>query len=139
MKICGKCDRPRETKHAWCKACQSAYNKAHYRANAEVNRLKTRQWAVANPEKVRANNAKRDKEAMRLAVAEYRKKNPEKMRQQYASYAKRNPDKRAALEAKRRLIHKRATPKWANRFFMADAYELAQLRTKATGYQWVVD
>jgi len=32
-----------------------------------------------------------------------------------------------------------ATPKWANRFFMAEAYELAQLRTKITGIHWEVD
>jgi len=32
-----------------------------------------------------------------------------------------------------------ATPAWANGFFISEAYELAQLRTKITGIPWEVD
>lgn len=32
-----------------------------------------------------------------------------------------------------------ASPGWANKFFMQEAYDLARLRTKVTGYAWHVD
>jgi hypothetical protein len=33
----------------------------------------------------------------------------------------------------------KATPSWANLFFIEEAYDLAQRRTEATGFQWHVD
>ena len=30
-------------------------------------------------------------------------------------------------------------PKWANKFFISEAYALAALRTKMFGYEWHVD
>jgi hypothetical protein len=33
----------------------------------------------------------------------------------------------------------RATPAWANHFFIEEAYDLAQRRTKSTGIKWHVD
>jgi len=51
---------------------------------------------------------------------------------------------RAFLTAKIHLSHRRkviksATPAWANLFFMREIYDLASLRTKATGIPWEVD
>jgi len=54
-------------------------------------------------------------------------------------YAKKHPDKFAAKSAKRKSEKLRATPSWANRFFIREAYHLAMLRTKATGIKWHVD
>lgn len=39
----------------------------------------------------------------------------------------------------RRAIEKRATPAWANQFFMAEIYDLAHRRTKVTGTLWHTD
>lgn len=37
------------------------------------------------------------------------------------------------------VSRREAMPVWANEFFMNEAYDLARLRTKITGYKWVVD
>lgn len=66
-------------------------------------------------------------------MREWRQKNIEKVR-----LAANSPEMRAyrsALRAK----EKRATPAWANAFFIKEAYELASLRTKMTGVVWHVD
>jgi len=54
-------------------------------------------------------------------------------------WAKNNPSRANANNAKRRLIQQNVTPKWANQFFIQEIYDLAQLRTKATGFKWHVD
>lgn len=46
---------------------------------------------------------------------------------------------KAASLALRRARKKYATPKWSNSFFIREAYHLARLRTKATGFKWHVD
>lgn len=56
-----------------------------------------------------------------------------------ARWLQKNPDKAAMKKADRRSKKLQATPAWANRFFMSEAYHLAQLRTKATGIAWAVD
>jgi hypothetical protein len=32
-----------------------------------------------------------------------------------------------------------ATPSWSNKFFVAEAYDIAKRRTVLTGFQWQVD
>jgi hypothetical protein len=45
----------------------------------------------------------------------------------------------AEKSARRRRGEKIAVPKWANKFFMQEAYRLAKLRSEITGFQWQVD
>ena len=47
--------------------------------------------------------------------------------------------RRAVAQAKRRARLLQAMPKWANEFFIEEAYDLAARRTKITGFLWVVD
>lgn len=35
--------------------------------------------------------------------------------------------------------YRKVTPKWANTFFLKEAYRLARLRTRLTGIKWEVD
>lgn len=39
----------------------------------------------------------------------------------------------------RRALEKRATPAWANQFFMAEIYDISHRRTKVTGTLWHTD
>jgi len=48
---------------------------------------------------------------------------------------KRNFVKRA----RKQHLANRANPKWANRFFISEIYDLAERRTKATSFKWEVD
>lgn len=75
----------------------------------------------------------------RVAQRLFRERNPEYIRGKDRRYRLQNPHQRAFREAKRRAIAKRATPKWANDFFMTEIYDLARLRTKLTGIKWHVD
>lgn len=101
---------------------------AKYRTeNKERCKASLRAWYVVNSEKQKARSAK------------WRKENPGKQNALKALWAKRNPACGAAHTAKRRAAQLRATPAWANAFFIEEAYDLAQLRTKATDFKWHVD
>jgi len=55
------------------------------------------------------------------------------------AWKKANPHIANASTAMRRAQKKHANMKWANPFFIREAYDLAKLRTKATGFEWEVD
>jgi hypothetical protein len=123
----------------------------------ECMRARSRKWAAANPEKVIAKNAAfyaADPAGQRARASEHYRKNAptanararrwmrenqERHQQSRRDWVERN---RAVLSLhcnNRRAAAMRATPSWANRFFMEEAYRLAQLRTRLTGFQWHVD
>ena len=95
-------------------AKNSAYNKRRYTNPEYVKRTRERAnaWGKANREKASAN-----------------------VRKHY----ERNPDKARMKLAKRRAAKLRREATWGNRFFIAEAYRLATLRSKVTGVPWVVD
>ena len=144
-----------------------AYMKAWHLANPlteeqkEVARARTRAWSLANPltdeqkerraerartPESRENNTTRSKawyaanrtranaSARSWAIA-----NPDKVAEYDARYDKANPHKRRAKVANRKATKIRATPQWANTFFIAEAYQLAVLREKTCGGKWHVD
>lgn len=113
-------------------------------------------WRQQNPERVKANNDKRPKKTTRanrkLGIAAVSKASyaaqryemdkqrlAERYRANAAKWLKANPDKAAAKKAERRARKLRAQPAWANKFFISEAYHLAQLRTRVTGRPWEVD
>ena len=124
-----------------------------------------RAWRLANPKKAAAivlNAKAKKREKYRSLHRAWRERNPEKTKQEWteerkrvhAAWVKKNPDRRAlhnrkwlvnnrdkvnATYANRRAKKLNATPAWANKFFISEAYHLARLRTKATGFQWHVD
>ena len=76
--------------------------------------------------------------AARAKDAEVRAKDKEKILARAASW-RRNIAHRSAYSAQKRAANAKATPKWANRFFIEEAYDLARRRTAATGVDWHVD
>ena len=103
---------------------------------------KRKEWRKANPEKVkgykRAYHAK-NAEKIKAKVMKWVSENPEKRRANVRKWDKEHADQCAAKLAKRRATKLNATPKWANAFFIKEAYHLAKLRTKVTGFEWHVD
>lgn len=84
----------------------------------------------------------------------YHAKNKKKMNEKSARYKHAHLDRQRALgrawqaaniikaydrNAARRAMSKKASPTWANAFFIEEAYRLAALRTKVLGYSWHVD
>lgn len=116
------------------------------RNNRERNKAAKMAWEAANPEKVKAYSqrvqakwraANRDLARARTLASKWKK--IEHYRQGSADWAKANPH-RARAKYKAYMTRKRqAMPGWANEFFIEEAYHLAQLRGKATGFPWHVD
>jgi hypothetical protein len=89
-----------------------AYNVKWRKEHADLRAAGRARWAAANPEKHAAGKIK----WKRTHVAAVN-----------------------AAHSRRRATKIQATPAWANEFFIEEAYHLAQLRTKATGFEWHVD
>ena len=142
---------------AYDKQKKKASNAAWYQRNKERRLAKANEWVANN--RVRHSAAvrrwakenrdrflelrrafhQRHKERLNAESAAYRAANPEKIKALKAAYRKKNPGVDASYGAKRRAISKLATPSWANKFFIEEAYRLAALRTKMLGYPWHVD
>lgn len=72
----------------------------------------------------------------------WREKNKEKVKDYSAQYKKANRAMLTALERKRQTAKLNRTPKWLTDFdylHMQCLYQVAAMRTKATGYEWNVD
>lgn len=98
-----------------CKKCSSLRAQAWKTANRD-------RAAVRDAEAYRANC-----DARKAAVAQYKRDNPGKVN---------------AMKSARKAHAKKATPAWANQFFIEEAYQLAALRTRQqTGgvSKWHVD
>lgn len=114
-------------RQSWCKTCQRMSERAAYAANPAKKRASNSAWDQAN----------RDK---RAAISKaWREANPERAAAVVRAYESANPEKGYARCGTRRATKRNATPVWANRFFIQEAYHLAKLRTKMTGFAWHVD
>ena len=102
-----------------CKACRDVYVKAWQAKNIERRR------EIANAWRKRNYNTKT------VAVTFSRWYQKTKINGKYANMVARG--------ARRRAVESRATPSWANPFFIAEAYDLAHRRTRMTGMVWHVD
>jgi hypothetical protein len=95
-----------------------------------------------NAEKMRsyyANWRAENEEARREANKAYRASNRQRRRELGYAWRAKNKHLVNLWAATRRANRIKATPSWANRFFMEEAYHLAKIRTKATGLPWEVD
>lgn len=92
-----------------CRPCGNAEAVAWGRANRARHAANSKAWREANPEK--QSEIKR-----RWRIG--------------------NPGKVVASNTARQ--ERTATPTWANEFFIEEIYELAQLRTRITGFVWHV-
>ena len=90
-------------------------------------RIQQLAWQKRYPEKVARRGVR------------YRARHKEKDLARKRLYRINNADKINALTAFHRAVKVQATPLWANKFFISEAYHLAALRTKITGLPWEVD
>lgn len=119
-----------------------ARNEIWRKANPEKMRAAASRYAKAHPDKVRARkNAwnRANPEGYRIRAASWRAKNPEKYRILQKEYRENNVGKLREYQVLRRAACERASPLWANKFFIDEAYRLARLRTKMLGFPWHVD
>lgn len=103
---------------------------ASYLRHREAVKGKTAAWAAANPARIAAYAAKR---------GEHYQANKQHYCALTRSWQVRNSGKVNFYAANRRKACKQATPPWANKFFMEEAYALAALRTELFGFAWHVD
>ena len=123
----------------------------------DCERLCGKVYRQNNKEKIKERNRRMYLQCQNDRIAgsaQYRKDNQEKVKKAWVSWsssrrhelsakqcerAKREPEKNREKRSLRRAREARAIPKWANRFFMSEAYRLALLREKVCGGKWHVD
>lgn len=139
MKICTKCKEllplteyykhkpAKDDKASWCKVCHLAQGRLRYALDPGKKKEQDRKWAQQNPERGR-NRSKAWRDA-----------NPDRAAEVTKKYESANPEKGYARCGTRRAVKRNAKPSWANQFFIQEAYRLAKLRTKMTGFVWHVD
>lgn len=110
-----------------------AKNGAHIASyNAAYNA--THKEQISAWHKDASNKAKAAERSRAWAAA-----HPEAMKENLRAFRRRNPGSGNALAAAYKARKKSRQPKWANEFFVAEAYSLATLRSKITGISWHVD
>lgn len=124
-------------------AAKAEYDRDYRAKNAESIKAKR---AARDSEKVRAwkrTDYLKHREHILRKTRDWQKNNPDKVRASRRARFAANRDhilpKLAEVKRRRKAASERATPNWANKFFMQEAYDLARRRTKATGFAWHVD
>ena len=120
------------------------YRKQYRKDNKERITEVKKAWYKRNKERVLAKNkkyAQDNREKNNQYKADWKKRNREQHLAQGKEYKKANKDKYSAYEAKRRALKFRATIRLTelDKFVISEMYNLAQLRTEQTGFQWHVD
>lgn len=98
-------------------------------------------WHQANPE-ARARQAafrEANRETLRARVLASKRKKLDYYREQQRQIQKRDAHKYRAKYKEYMATKRGATPPWFDKVLVEEAYHLAQLRTRATGFQWHVD
>jgi len=105
----------------------------------KIGKYQFNSWCVAC-EKLRKNIwRKNNLERYKRKAAAWAKINPDKVKQSHKKYVLQNFEKvNSTKSARRKRLHTHK-PAWANVFFISEAYALARLRTKLTGFAWHVD
>lgn len=106
------------------------YQRKWRQENTEAKKLYMRKWRQENTEK--------DKEYQR----KWKQINAEKQKEYQRKWKQINADKQNTHSAKRRASKLQRTPSWLTEddlFMIKEAYALAKLREKVTGFKWHVD
>lgn len=134
IKVCSRCKQAKSTElfhknrnrsfgvHEYCKECRKQENPQA----AKRSKL----------------NYQNNKEVLLEKMAAYYQQNKESKQAYGKEHYRNNKIKYVNKAAKRRAQMLLATPKWVSEeeeFFILEAYELAALRTKVTGFKWEVD
>ena len=140
-----------------CKACKSAAAAEYRKKNSDAckarslgwhkeNRVRsikrTREWQEKHADRhMETQRMWREANASKRAASwiDWAQKNAEHVSAIRREYTRKNLPKFAAYARKRRAVQLQAMPIWADEDLILEAYELAKLRTAATGIKWVVD
>lgn len=121
------------------------YKAEHYQVNREKyqKKMKERRDALREirksvPKTVRPSLGKNPINRA-AALERYKQRHAVEIVARAMAWNNARPEIGRAQLAKRRARKKCATVKWANEFFISEAYHLAELRTKITGIKWEVD
>lgn len=116
------------------------------RENREQNKASKRAWEAANPEKVKTYTQRIQRkwreanvELARARVLASKRKKLEYYREQQRQIQKRDAHKYRAKYKVYMAAKRNAVPPWFDKALVEEAYHLAQLRGKATGFPWHVD
>jgi hypothetical protein len=130
----------------WRKDNPEKYAAQLARASEKVDKQKccdaSRRWRKCNPDAAKAQK-KRYYEKHRAKIVaksvQSSRNNPEKANARRRKWALKNKDYLVFSGARRRAAKHKATPLWANQFFIAEAYRLAKQRESNLGGKWHVD
>lgn len=157
-------ERARQSKRDWDAANTEkvkAYSSAYYAGNIDKLRAEARvksiEYRIRFPEKVvesRRLHYWQNVEEARAASKEWNTKNPDRnrerarvwaelnnarFRERVRLYALAHPEIARNGSARRREALQKSKVDWANKFFIAEIYDLARKRSAITGFPWVVD
>lgn len=124
IKISGKKQRakhPERGLKAWRKWLES---------NREVHTQRVKRWQAKNRKKVLLDQKK------------WRLNNPEKDAAKHVRWRQKHPEKYTALAVASVIKRAKRVPKWLtpeDKWLITQFYDVAKLRTKATGIEWEVD
>lgn len=159
-KICTRCDiekvldsfsRHKNGKYGRCSICKECrkielkdYNKEYYYKNQERLLEQKKQHRLDNVDKYKEKdklyyNKNKDDPEFKQNRREYRLENQDRIKEIGRVWREVNKPKRRAAEQKREADKRNATPRWADRWFIDEIYELSYLRSRLTGVQWHVD
>lgn len=125
-----------------CKVCTRKENLEWHRKNPDRSKENSRKWSASHKAQHKALIEKWGKSNKDKLLGYYRKhhiKHAEKRREYGRQYLKKNRAWSLEKNRARYASQRGALPKWANRFFMQEIYDLAYIRSKATGIKWHVD
>jgi hypothetical protein len=112
-----------------------AAERAYYQLNREKILERVAAKYIPHP-RVRSCKSKLERAAQNKA---WHEANRERRLHQKREWNARNTHKLSAYSAQRRAALLQATPTWANRFFIEQAFDIAIVRTQVTGIRWEVD
>ena len=121
---------------------KAKYMRAYYLAHRDGAIAASKDRYAAKREEICLARAKRRESHRAEAAAAtqaWRDNHPGRDAGNSRSYRSRNLGKVNALVARRAASQIRATPAWANQFFIEEIYDLAQLRTRYLGVVHHVD
>jgi hypothetical protein len=132
---------------AYCKECHNAARRQAYLGTDKVaHRARVAKWRSENVDRARELERaghQRNKEKRNAESIAYRAANRDKTRALCRKWAKDNAAKMRATNADRRAKKNKAIPAWGDSEFdklvMAEAYDLAKMRSDVTSVPWHVD
>lgn len=122
-------------KFPWCRACKAVMDRDYRMRQGEALKAKKR----AAYRRACAGVVSFPRKTVLVGYRAWRIRNPERTVSQRQQHYKNNRAAYYSNNARRRACVNQAMPAWANKFFIEEAYRLAELRTKVLGFPWEVD